>query len=87
MREVEAETARRFQQRLNYIRLMGNRTPVHVSRISLRDEVPIVADFDFSAGTIEALQRRGREAARKALDDPPAGERAASSPRVDDRRE
>ncbi|RZF24543.1 pyridine nucleotide-disulfide oxidoreductase [Paraburkholderia sp. UYCP14C] len=69
LREVDAGTARRFQQRPNYIRLMGNRTPIHLSRISLRDELPFAADFDFSAGTIEALQRRGREAARHALDE------------------
>lgn len=86
MREVDAGTARRLQQRPNYIRLMGNRTPIHVSRISLRDELPFAADFDFSVGTIEALQQRGREAARRALDESPVGEHDASCSRVVDGR-
>ena len=68
MHEVDPETARRLQQRPNYIRLMGNRAPIHVSRISLWGELPFATDFDFSAATIEALQRRGRRAAQDVLD-------------------
>lgn len=68
MQEVDPGTARRLSQRPSYIRLMGNRAPIHVSRISLRDALPFAADFDFSAATIEALQERGREAARTVLE-------------------
>ncbi|WP_090873480.1 DUF3734 domain-containing protein [Paraburkholderia diazotrophica] len=51
MHEVDPETARRLSQRPNYIRLMGNRAPIHVTRISLQDEPPFATDFDFFAAT------------------------------------
>jgi predicted acylesterase/phospholipase RssA len=69
MHEVNAETARRFSQRPNYIRLMGNRAPIRVSRISLQGKLPFAADFDFSTGAIEALQQRGRQAAQDVLEE------------------
>ncbi|OUL95703.1 FAD-dependent oxidoreductase [Paraburkholderia hospita] len=69
--ESDAETARRFSQRPNYIRLMGNRAPIRVSRISLKGELPLAADFDFSAAAIETLLQRGRQAAKDVLDEYP----------------
>ncbi|MEI6002670.1 FAD-dependent oxidoreductase [Paraburkholderia bengalensis] len=69
MHELDADTARRFKQRPNYIRLMGNRTPIHVSRISLQGALPFATDFDFSVATVEALQRRGQQAAQQVLDE------------------
>ncbi|BDC45681.1 patatin [Paraburkholderia terrae] len=69
LREVDPETARRIQQRPNYIRLMGSRAPIRVSRISLQGQLPFASDFDFTATSIEALQRRGRQAANDVLDE------------------
>ncbi|WP_310035219.1 FAD-dependent oxidoreductase [Paraburkholderia graminis] len=63
MREVDAETSKRFKQRPNYIRLMGNRPDIRISKISLHSATSVAVEFDFSRSTIEELQRRGKQAA------------------------
>jgi hypothetical protein len=70
LRHVDPQAAQRIRQNPHYIRLMGNRAPIHVSRIELQDDAStsFARDYDFSATTVRELQQRGYEAAQAALD-------------------
>lgn len=65
LRRVDPLEARRIRQNPRYIRLMGNRAPIHVSRIELREgaSTSFVRDYDFFAATVQQLQEHGYQAA------------------------
>ena len=69
LRHVDPLAARRIRQNPRYIRLMGNRAPIQVSRIELREgaSTSFARDYDFSAVTVQQLQERGYQAALAAL--------------------
>ncbi|MFM0511698.1 FAD-dependent oxidoreductase [Paraburkholderia sp. RL17-373-BIF-A] len=66
---VDPLEARRIRQNPHYIRLMGNRAPIHFSRIELREgaSTSFARDYDFSAATVQQLQERGYQAALAAV--------------------
>lgn len=69
LRHVDPIVVRRIRQNPHYIRLMGNRAPIHVSRIELRDSAStsFARVYDFSAETVQQLQERGYQAALTTL--------------------
>jgi NADPH-dependent 2,4-dienoyl-CoA reductase/sulfur reductase-like enzyme/predicted acylesterase/phospholipase RssA len=69
LRHVDASVVRRIRQNPHYIRLMGNRAPIHVSRIELREEAStsFARNYDFSEATVHKLQESGYQAALTAL--------------------
>lgn len=66
---LDPQAARRVRQMPHYIRLMGNRAPLRLSRIALEGEATaaFARDFDFSAASLAELRRKGRLAAHAAL--------------------
>lgn len=66
---VEPDAIRSIEQRPRYIRLMGNRAGLTVTRIVRNSDpaMPHMSDYDFSAATIARLQVQGYEAAKQAL--------------------
>ncbi len=69
MTHVAEPAASGIRQQPLYIRLMGNRAPIHIERIALQRSGPMsfVSDYDFSASTIAALQEKGYTAGLSAL--------------------
>ncbi|WP_245964807.1 FAD-dependent oxidoreductase [Trinickia dinghuensis] len=67
--KLDSQAARRVRQMPHYIRLMGNRTPLRLSRIALEGAATaaFARDFDFSAANVNALRQQGRLAAQGAL--------------------
>ncbi|SAL83891.1 bifunctional pyridine nucleotide-disulfide oxidoreductase/patatin-like phospholipase [Caballeronia choica] len=69
MSHLDAQTARQILQKPHFIRLMGNRAPIHITRIELLDEASgsVAREYDFAAVTVSRLRRQGYRAALAAL--------------------
>jgi predicted acylesterase/phospholipase RssA len=69
LRSVDPAAAQRICQKPQYIRLMGNRAPITISRIALRevDGQSFMRDFDFSDARVSELQHAGYRSALEAL--------------------
>lgn len=61
---VDPETAQQFKQQPNYIQLMGDLTPMKITRIGLEDDSPMdrAKSHDFSRKTIQSRIWKGYQA-------------------------